>query len=115
MPLLKIQTSCHLEAAQKKCLLQRMSLTTAEALGKSENYVMVIVEDELCLSFAGNDELASAYLELKSIDLPEEQTASLSATLCQAMEAETGIASERIYIAFSNIERHLWGWNQETF
>ncbi len=64
--------------------------------------------------FGGND-AALAYLELKSIGLPERKTRELSEALCTLLEEEVGIARDRIYIEFSNAERHLWGWNGTTF
>jgi hypothetical protein len=64
--------------------------------------------------FAGTDE-PLAYLELKSIGLPQSITATASQTLCELITGETGVATNRIYIEFTDAPRHLWGWNGGTF
>jgi len=114
MPLLKIQTNNDIDQAQQDSLLGNLSALTARELGKPERYVMVILETGTPMVFAGNDAPAM-YLELKSIGLPEQQTAALSRNLSQAIVDETGIPAERIYIEFTNAPRHLWGWNGATF
>jgi len=114
MPLLKIRTNTGVDEGRRSALLQAASETTARALGKPEAYVMVILEPQAAMQFAG-DEGPAAYLELKSINLPETDTAKLSATLCKLMGDGLGIPPDRVYIEFSNAERHLWGYNNSTF
>jgi hypothetical protein len=66
------------------------------------------------MRFAGsNDPLA--YLELKSIGLPTDRTTEFSQTLCDTLSQQLQIPTDRIYIEFSDAERHLWGWNGATF
>jgi hypothetical protein len=69
-----LQTNVSVEEAQKTELLKNLSAQTAEALGKPESYVMVSLRDDMPMVFAGND-APLAYLELKSIGLPESKTA----------------------------------------
>lgn len=112
MPLLSIRTN--IKVNDRASLAGLASKTTANAVGKPESYVMVVVEDQLTMLFAGNDE-ATAYLELKSIGLPESETESLSSALCQLVNEQLKIEKDRIYIEFSNAQRHMWGWNGSTF
>jgi len=112
MPLLSIRTNINLNDLNS--LASLASKTTANALGKPESYVMVAVEDQLTMLFAGSDE-PTAYLELKSISLPESETKTLSSVLCQLINEQLDIEKNRIYIEFSNAERHMWGWNGSTF
>ena len=112
MPLLTIRTNIKLK--DKRDIAEKASLTVANILGKPESYVMVQVEDEQCLIFAGEHD-PCALLELKSLDLPENTTADFSARLCEFMKIETQIDASRIYIEFGSPERHMWGWNQRTF
>ena len=114
MPYLKIQTNVHVGDGAKSQLLKTLSRTIAEALGKPENYVMIALEENISMLFAGNDAPAT-YLELKSLGLPEEQTAAFSATLCVTIEQELAVTQERIYIEFSAPARHMWGWSGRTF
>ena len=114
MPFLKIQTNQGLTEPAAKSLASRISGKVAELLGKPEAYVMVSVETGCAMLFAGTDE-PLAYLELKSIGLPQSITATASRVLCDLVAAETGVAANRIYIEFTDAPRQMWGWNGDTF
>lgn len=112
MPYLLVRTNREVDAIDER--LGRFSRAVAAALRKPERYVMVSLEQGVPMVFAGSAEPA-AYLELKSIGLPEQGTGELSATLCRLAAAELGVAADRIYIEFANAQGHLWGWNGDTF
>ena len=112
MPLFKVTTNATID--DKPGFAEKASLSIANILGKPESYVMVQVEDEACLMFAGHHE-ACALLELKSLGLPENQTADLSSRLCEFIHQQLNIETTRIYIEFSNPDRHMWGWDKRTF
>ena len=114
MPLLKIQTNVACPDEKQGEMLKQISASVADMLGKPERYVMVSFEINPHMLLAG-EETPVAYLELKSIGLPEERTRAFSDTLCGLISDHLGIAPERIYIEFSNAARHLWGWNSGTF
>ncbi|MGD9172174.1 MAG: phenylpyruvate tautomerase MIF-related protein [Candidatus Thiodiazotropha sp.] len=114
MPLLKITTNRPIDQNRVAELLKHTSESVAAILGKPERYVMISIEHNPQMLFAGNDD-ALAYLELKSIGLPDDQTQQLSNALCQLMEQQLAISPERVYIEFSAAERHQWGWNSSTF
>jgi len=114
MPFLKVQTNSGMSAEIRNNLMKSLSRTVADQLGKPEQYVMVAIESGAPMIFAGNDE-PLAYMELKSIGLPESGTSALSASLCSLVQDELGIPSDRIYIEFADAKRHMWGWNKDTF
>ena len=114
MPYLKIQTNQSLDTTAEKALMIKASANVADLLKKPESYVMVFVESNQPMLFAGTDD-PLAYLELKSIGLPEESTKELSSSLCNLIAEELSIEQNRIYIEFSNADRPLWGWNGSTF
>ena len=114
MPYLKIQTNSEIAADAQQQLLKRVSKTVAERLGKPERYVMTALEQRVPMTFAG-DNAPTAYLELKSIGLPADQTPDLSQALCSVIHEELGIALDRVYIEFSDAPRAMWGWNGGTF
>lgn len=114
MPLLTMRTNISLDNARRADLVKQASAKVSSLLSKPEQYVMVHVQDTQAMLFAGKDD-PCALLELKSIGLPEDRTAGLSSALCELITAETGIAADRIYIEFTNAERHMWGWNSGTF
>ncbi len=114
MPYLQIDTNLELEKAEEQALLAPCSQAVAAALGKPERYVMVNIRSGQSMLFGGSD-APCAYLELKSLGLPQEQNATLSQTLCDLIGGQLPIPAERIYIEFSSPERHMWGWNGATF
>lgn len=114
MPLLKVQTNRALAPEHRPGLLRQASATVAEILGKPERYVMVMLEHNPDMLFAGTD-APLAYVELKSIGLPGERTGGLSARLCSLISESLDIPQDRVYIEFADAARHLWGWNGRTF
>ncbi|HEW97926.1 MAG: hypothetical protein DRR16_21510 [Candidatus Parabeggiatoa sp. nov. 3] len=86
----------------------------ANALGKPESYIMVALQANTPMVFAGTDQ-PTAFLELKSIRLPTASTTELSQKLCAFIENSLNIPKNRIYIVFMNAEASLWGWDGRTF
>ena len=114
MPYLMLQTNLEIPLETTNLLLESLSEAVAKALNKPESYVMVALEDGTPMLFAGSDE-ATAYLELKSLGLPESSVPALSRTLCGLIEQQLQISQDRIYIEFASPKGNLWGWNGETF
>lgn len=114
MPLLRIQSNLTLPQDQQRSLIASASRLVANQLGKPERYVMVSLEHNPAMLFAGED-APLAYLELKSIGLPATSTGDLSRSLCELMNDALGIDPDRVYIEFSDAPRHMWGWNGGTF
>ncbi len=112
MPLLEITTNTKIE--NTPAFAEKASTLTADILGKPESYVMVKIMHEQSLIFAGTDAPA-AHVKLKSLGLPETDTADFSSKLCLFINEELNISSARIYIEFSSPPRHMWGWDERTF
>ncbi|MBL4711762.1 MAG: hypothetical protein JKX75_04585 [Gammaproteobacteria bacterium] len=112
MPLLAITTNTKIK--NHLHVSELASKFTAELLGKPESYVMVKILPEQPLIFAGTNEPA-AHVTLKSLGLAENETSELSSKICSFITTQFNIKSARIYIEFSNPERHMWGWNEKTF
>jgi phenylpyruvate tautomerase PptA (4-oxalocrotonate tautomerase family) len=114
MPYLKITTNKPIDAQQKRELLKTASWLVATELGKPEQYMMVSAETPVSMMFAGTD-TPCAFLELRSLGLPESKTGKLSKMLCGLMESHAGVPQDRVYINFADIKPTLWGWNGKTF
>lgn len=114
MPCLIIKTNLSLTEQEKKDCGLSASAKTAEILGKPESYVMTIIEDNISMTMSGSID-PTIYAELKSINLPEKETSNLSDSLCKHIGETLNVSPSRIYIEFSNAQRHLWGWDGRTF
>lgn len=112
MPLLEITTNSLID--NSITFAEAASTFAAEILGKPESYVMVKIQTEQTLFFAGNNEPA-AHVKLKSLGLAENKTADYSSKICAFINTELNISSTRIYIEFSSPDRHMWGWDGTTF
>lgn len=112
MPLLTLSTNT--EIADPKALALDASNMVAEILGKPESYVMVKIEADQALCFAGSFEPA-AHLRLKSLGLMESETEKLSAALCGFVVDKLMIPASRTYIEFVSPPRSMWGWDKRTF
>lgn len=110
MPLLSIETNC----SPSDKLIKVASEIVAAALGKPEQVVMVRYTHNPDMLLAGSN-APLAYLELKSIGLPDSATSDLSAMLCDLLNEQMDIPADRIYIEFNNVPRQFWGWNRTTF
>ncbi len=114
MPTLKIETNAQLNDSAWDALLAAASKQVAKLLDKPESYVMVIAEPTAKMSFAGT-QAPLAYLELKSLGLPESRTPELSAALSALITEHLGVPAARVYIEFNAPPRHLFGFNGGTF
>jgi phenylpyruvate tautomerase PptA (4-oxalocrotonate tautomerase family) len=114
MPLLRIQTNHALDTDTQQALIRKASAAVAGMLGKPERYVMVSFERNPAMLFGGSD-APLAYLELKSIGLPQAKTTEFSSRLTTLLGDETGLPADRVYIEFADAERSMWGWNGGTF
>jgi phenylpyruvate tautomerase PptA (4-oxalocrotonate tautomerase family) len=111
MPILKIQSSKKIK--NREIFMHDATSLLSELLQKPAKYIMIICEDTRM--YFADDPSPSLYAELKSIGLPEDRTAELSDALCRFFEDYLDIPRDRVYIEFSNAERHLLGWNGKTF
>jgi phenylpyruvate tautomerase PptA (4-oxalocrotonate tautomerase family) len=112
MPVLQISTNVTVD--DKDALAKQASNLVAGILGKPESYVMICINADADLIFAGNSD-PCAHLILKSLGLPETETKAYSKKLCAFIEQQLGVPPSRTYIEFINPERHMFGWNSGTF
>ena len=116
MPLLKIKISHPSVSESSSTALQAEGAgIISQEIGKSLDFVMVLVEAGVSASFGGKT-TPVAYLEVKNVgELTPDVTSKLAQRLSSLIEEELSIPKDRIYIEFQESERRLWGWNGKTF
>jgi phenylpyruvate tautomerase PptA (4-oxalocrotonate tautomerase family) len=114
MPYLKIQTNLPLGKKAERAILRNASTLVAELLEKPESFVMIALQADTPMLFAGSDDPV-AFLELKSVGLPARRTKDLSEALCQLIEGHLGIPRDRVYVKFIDVRGSMWGWKGDTF
>jgi len=114
MPYFSIQTSKALDASATAELTQQASAFAAELLGKPESYVMAAVTPGTVMTFGGSVAPA-AFIEVKSIGLPEAQCNAFAASISRFIQSALGIEPDRVFIDFSDLPRTRFAWNGKTF
>ena len=114
MPLLRLETSAALSEDKREALLSSLSQAVAETIGKPEQYVMIAMgQGDLLMS--GNPGNA-AFVDVRSIGgLSGDVNRKLSQKVCELLKDALGIAPDRIYLNFTEVEASNWGWNGSTF
>jgi phenylpyruvate tautomerase PptA (4-oxalocrotonate tautomerase family) len=114
MPFVNVTTNIELDKQRLDETLGALSRFISDILGKPESYVMAQMQPGAQLVFGGSAD-AAAYVQLASIGLPTEKTTDLSRELCTFLESALDIPSDRVYIAFADLERTMFGWDKRTF
>lgn len=114
MPTLILNTNLRLDDDRRADLSARLSHFTAEATRKPEQWVMTLLNDGRAMGFAGT-QAPCAFVEFKSIGLPDADMPDIAAGLCGLLQAQLGLDPARIYIEFAAAEPQRWGWNGATF
>lgn len=114
MPLLKLETTVPLPQEKAKPLLAALSKAVASAIGKPEQYVMITAShSDMVMSGKAGD---AAFVDIRSIgSLNGDTNRKLSQQICKLLQDSLGVAPDRIYLNFTDIEAGNWGWNGNTF
>mgnify|MGYP003705992453 CR=1 FL=1 len=117
MPLLQINsTNKEIDQSTLSELHLSGARILAEEIGKSTDYVMVIINPGRSMSFALDINTPCAYLEVKNVGtLTAEKTQRISQLLTTLVTEKLGTVASRTYIEFQESDRHHWGWNGATF
>ena len=114
MPLIRLQTSEPVPQEKCKELLAALSKIASETIGKPEQYVMVALASGPVLM--SGREGPAAFADVRSIGgLSGNVNRQLAQKICALLDASLGIASNRVFINFTDIPASHWGWNGSTF
>lgn len=114
MPYFSIDTNEPIEETVQQPLLKIASVFVAKLLGKPESVVMVQIRHDQTLLFGGSNERA-AFVQLRSIGLPQERCPEFTAKISHFVEDEFKIPQGRVFIEFQDLQGKMFGWNGKTF
>ena len=114
MPYINMKTNIEVtkekEVALKKGLGQAIGLIP----GKSEEWLMVAVEDNKTLYFRGSADQPTAFVEVRIYgSTTKEAYQRLTAQITHILKEELEISPDRIFVTYQEIEH--WGWNGSNF
>ncbi|MCD8026736.1 MAG: hypothetical protein LUF33_07405 [Clostridiales bacterium] len=114
MPFINVKTNVRLDDMKKQSILKQLSKSITLIPGKSEEYVMCAVEDNIPMIFHGESAQPIAMVEVSILhSAPKHAYESLTAELCKIMQTEAGVDGGNCYVKFAETE--YWGVNSFMF
>jgi phenylpyruvate tautomerase len=114
MPYLSIQTNVEIEEEAQNRLLTEASKIVAANLNKPEKYVMVAWTPAPKMTF-DSDSNGAAFLEVRSIGIPEVSRQKLPGALAKCMSDHLGIHPDRVYLVMMEVPGKYWAEGEQTF
>lgn len=114
MPYINLKTTK--KVTDEKCVAIKSAFGKAieNFPGKSEAYLMVCIEGEQKIWFAGDDSRDSAVVDIQLLgSVNPSASEDMTAEVCKILEDELGISPARIYVKYEGYDN--WGWNGRNF
>lgn len=114
MPYIETKVNTQISPAQEEILKKRFAKAIEIFPGKSENWLMLNFEDNCRLWFKGDNNIPTAYVEVKIFgQISEIHAEEMTKQMCSILEEVLEIPSARCYIKYSACD--TWGWNGGNF
>ena len=114
MPCIQLNVSSKLTDANKTNIKSRLGKAIELLPGKSENWLMVTMQDEVSIYFKGNNDKPAAYVAVGVYGREDGRAFNaLTGQICAILGDELGIPADRIYVQYSATQH--WGWNGGNF
>jgi phenylpyruvate tautomerase len=107
MPYLLIQTNKAIGDEEQSWLVTEASKIVAGTLNKPEKYVTVAWTPASKMTFDG-DANGAAFLELRSVGIPEAARQKLPGALAKCMAEHLGINADRVYLVMVDVPGKYW-------
>jgi phenylpyruvate tautomerase len=114
MPYLLIQTNQAIGDEEQSRLVTEASKIVADMLSKPEKYVMVAWTPAPKMTF-DSDANGAAFLELRSIGIPEAARQKLPGALAKCMAEHLGLNPDRVYLVMMDVPGKYWAQGEQTF
>jgi phenylpyruvate tautomerase len=114
MPYLSIQTNVGIEEEEQRRLLSQAAEIVATTLNKPVEYVMVAWTPASNMTF-DRDPNGAAFLDLRSIGIPEASRQQLPGALAKCVSEHLRINAERVFLVMTDVPGKYWGAGEQTF
>ncbi|MBQ9326180.1 MAG: hypothetical protein IJ246_10425 [Clostridia bacterium] len=113
MPMIHAVTNAAVSPAQQETIRRDWGEAIALLPGKSEKWLMLEIEGQRCLYFAGTDApCAMVHVSLYGKSAPDAYDA-LTQRITETIHHTLSIPKDRIYVAYHETDH--WGWNGANF
>ena len=114
MPYISTKTNIELAKEKQDALAAEYGRIISLVPGKTERWLMLSFDDKISMYFSVKGDEPMAYIELSLFGGASDAAYDkLTAAICDAVSAETGIAPANIYVKYEEAEH--WGWNGSNF
>jgi phenylpyruvate tautomerase PptA (4-oxalocrotonate tautomerase family) len=114
VPFINVKTNIEVTKEHKEIVKQKLGKAIELIPGKSEEWLMVAIDDKVSLYFKGKTDKPIAFVEIKIFGSTTEEAYQLTtAQITRILNEELQVAPDQIFIAYSEIEH--WGWNGSNF
>ena len=108
MPYISTKTNIELAKEKQDALAAKYGRIISLVPGKTERWLMLSFDDKISMYFGGKGDEPMAYIELSLFGGASDAVYDkLTAAICDAVSAETGIAPANIYVKYEEAEH--WG------
>lgn len=105
MPYISIKTNIELAKEKQDALAAEYGRIISLVPGKTERWLMLSFDDKISMYFGGKGDEPMAYIELSLFGGASDAVYDkLTAAICDAVSAKTGIAPSNIYVKYEEAE-----------
>ncbi len=113
MPCIQVHTSVSISPEHETSIKSRLGKAIEVIPGKSEGWLMITLSGDECIYFKGT-KAPAAFVEVSVYGNENAQAFNaLTAEICDILNDELNIASNRIYVKYAATAH--WGWNGGNF
>lgn len=113
MPFINIKTNAEVSEEKAKKIKTHLGLAITAIPGKSEEWLMVGIEDNYKLFFKGTEEPAAMVEVSLYGNASSNALGVLTSNITGILLDILGISTDRIYVSYMSTEN--WGWNSSNF
>ena len=114
MPFINPKITLPLDEAKKELIQSKLTDFVATSLSKPKKFIMVNIEDNQQIWFAGEKLERGAFVSVRLMgNASKVACAELTGKICDLFKSELDIAPEAVYVTFHPVEN--WGWNGANF
>ena len=114
MPYIKLTTTARVDAEKAAALKADFGRAIENFPGKTEQWLMVNVEDGKRMWFRGDDSADTAMVDVDMLgQVGRASSEKMTAALCRILHDRLGISPDRVYVKYTGYAD--WGWNGSNF
>lgn len=113
MPYIHVTTNLTVPEAAGEAIKRQLGHAVTALRGKSEDFLMVRLEDDARLWMAGTDDPAALVAVSVYGGAPGEDYDNLTGRITEILEGALGLSPQRVYVKYAETE--YWGWNGRNF